>query len=230
MNELSPQAQTQGFDVALAGNLVNAIDNLADRMSVGGIQYVKYKQGDWLIGKDQDTFPENKFEAIPNLPQLQHGWVCWKDGQLVDEHWVTVGDALPEKDQLTDHGPYSQGNDGWSENFRFDLKILATHGIPDEINAQFTGSSKGAQSAIGNMMKQWVRDCKSGDAQGKVPVVLFDSGSYQNKKYGGKTHIPTMTISRYISMDAGDQGELPLETPEAAEPKKASKKKPSLEE
>ena len=56
MNELSPQAQTQGFDVALAGNLVNAIDNLADRMSVGGIQYVKYKQGDWLIVKDQDTF------------------------------------------------------------------------------------------------------------------------------------------------------------------------------
>ena len=39
-----------------------------------------------------------------------------------------------------------------------------------------------------------------------------------------------MTSPRYISMDAEDQGELPLETPEAAEPKKASKKKPSLED
>ena len=181
-----------------------------------------------MLENPQDSFPENKFEAVPNLPQLQHGWVCWKDGNPIDEHWVTVGQPLPEQHTLADHGPYSQQNDGWSENFRFDLKILASYGIPDEIAAQFTTSSKGGQAAIGNMMKQWIRDCKSGDALGKVPVVLFDTGFYNNKKYGGKTHIPLMTITRYISMD-GEQGELPLETPEAAEPKKSSKKKPSLE-
>ena len=190
------------FDVALADSLVNAIDSLADRMSVQGVQFVKFKQGEWLIGKNQDTFPENKFEGVPNLPELAHGWMCWKDGVPVDEHWVKIGTELPSKATLPDHGPYSQDNDGWSENFRFDIKILAAHGVPEEINAQFTTSSKGGQSAIGRMMKQWVLDCKNGTASGGVPVVLFDVDSYQNKKYGGKTMIPIMTISRYVPIES----------------------------
>lgn len=202
MNEIATTGGNATFDIALADSLVNDIANLADRMSVGGTQYVKFKQGEWLIGKDGDTFSDNKFEAVPNLPELTHGWMCWKDGSLVDEHWAKLGTHLPTKGELPDHGPYSQPNDGWSENFRFDLKILATHGVPEEINAQFTTSSKGGQSAIGSMMKQWVQDCKQGSTEGGVPVVLFDSSSYQNKKYGGKTKIPIMTISRYVPIDS----------------------------
>jgi hypothetical protein len=143
----------------------------------------------------------------------------------VDEHWVNLGTSLPAKETLTDHGPYSQGNDGWSENFRFDLKILATHGVPEEINAQFTTSSKGGQSAIGAMMKQWVKDCKEGTTEGGVPVVLFSSSSYQNKKYGGKTMIPTMTITRYIPIDSVSSSP----SKEEAETPSVSTDKPDLE-
>lgn len=214
---------TPSFDVALADKLVNDIDSLASRMTVGGTSFVKFKKGDWVVGKAEDTFPENKFEAVPNLPQMKHGWVCWKDGQLVDEHWVTVGETLPEKSALPDHGPYAQSNDGWQENFRFDLKILATLGVPSEINGQFTGASKGAQSAIGAMMKQWVGDCKDGTAAGKVPVVMFSADHYKHSSYG-KVNIPKMTVTRYI-----EQGEMSSSPePEAPAPK-TSKKKPNLE-
>jgi hypothetical protein len=152
--------------------------------------------------------------------------MCWKDGQLVDELWVALGTSLPDKSEMTDHGPYSQDNDGWSTNYRFDLKILATYGVPEEINAQFTTSSKGGQSAIGSMMKQWVRDCKEGSTEGGIPVVLFDSSFYQNKKYGGKTLIPTMTIARYVP--SGSIGT--VKKVEADKKKSAAKsKKPDLE-
>ena len=95
-------AATPKFDVANIDALVNQIESAAGDLTSGGTQYIKFIKGEWVIGREQDTFPENGFEAVPNLPEIQFGWVCWKDGQLVDEVWTGLGEDLPEKHTLTD--------------------------------------------------------------------------------------------------------------------------------
>ena len=77
MNEIT----TPTFDVSNIDNIVNQLSEVADELSVGGVQYIKFKKGEWVIGKAEDTFADNKFEALVNLAMVQNGWVCWKDGQ-----------------------------------------------------------------------------------------------------------------------------------------------------
>ena len=73
--------------------------------------------------------------------------------------------------QTTD--PFTQENDGWSKNVRFQMNILPTMGVEANIYAQFTGSSNGAQRATGEMIKQWVKEVRTGAHREEVPVVKF---------------------------------------------------------
>lgn len=191
---------TPSFDVANIDALVNSLESATADLTSGGVQYIKYKKGEWVIGRGEDTFPDNSFEAIPDLPNLQMGWVCWKDGQLVDEQWYGLDQQMPDKDMLTDHGPYTQGNDGWSKNVKFQMQILPTKGVESAILAQFTGSSNGAQKATGEMIKSWISAVRTGQHQGEVPVFEFASDSYKHKQYG-KVSIPAMKLVRWHTPD-----------------------------
>ncbi len=199
MNEITVQTPT--FDVSNIDNIVNQLSEVADELNVGGIQYIKFKKGEWVIGKAEDTFPENKFEALVNLAMVQNGWVCWKDGQLVDEKWSNLGDKKTSKEDLPDHGPYTQQNDGWSYNVRFEMQIQPTLGTENHILAQFTGSSKGAMKAVGEMVRDVVQQKKTGQHDNQVPIVLFHSDSYKHSQYG-KVYIPKLSVSRW--MDQAD--------------------------
>ena len=195
--------QVASFDASKAASMLDTINQMGDRMDQGRVQFLKFKKGDWIYGRNEDTFPENGFEGIPNLPEIKYGWVCWKDGTLGDEFWVSISETLPDKSTLTDHGPYSQENDGWQQNVRFDIKILATKGVPETIMAQFTASSRGAQSATGSLLKQWARDGKEGKHLDKAPVVLFGADFYKHKSFG-RVDIPTMEIVRYVDLQDAD--------------------------
>ena len=190
-------AAAPSFDLANIDALVNQIEKASEGLSSDRLNYIKFSKGDWLIGKEQETFPENSFEAIPDLPNLENGYVCWKDGQLTDELWFGIGEDLPSKVSLPDHGPYTQQNDGWSQNVRFQMNILPTMGVESPIYAQFTASSGGGQRAVGDMMKAWVREMKTGKYDTKVPVFKFSSDSYKHSTYG-KVYVPLMTLDRFI--------------------------------
>ena len=46
-------AATPKFDVANIDALVNQIENAASTLTSGGIQYLKFKKGEWVIGRDR---------------------------------------------------------------------------------------------------------------------------------------------------------------------------------
>ena len=50
-------AATPKFDVANIDALVNQIESAAGDLTSGGTQYLKFKKGEWVIGRDEDTFP-----------------------------------------------------------------------------------------------------------------------------------------------------------------------------
>ena len=206
---MSQVATTPKFDLANLDALANQLETATADLTSGGVQYIKFKKGEWVIGRDETTFPDNSFEAVPDLPNLESGWVCWKDGQLVDEVWYGLGEDLPSKEMLTDHGPFTQQNDGWSKNVRFRMNILPSMGVEGNILAQFTGSSNGAQRATGEMIKTWIKEIRGGANHDKVPVVKFYADSYKHKQYG-KVGVPGMEISRWVTPD--DQPPVQTET------------------
>ena len=197
---MSQLIATPNFDVANIDALANSLETATADLTSGGMQYIKFKKGEWVIGREEDTFPDNSFEAVPDLPNIQFGWVCWKDGQLVDEIWYGLGEDMASQDMLPDHGPFTQQNDGWSKNVRFQMNILPTLGVEGNIYAQFTGSSNGAQRATGEMIKQWVKEVRTGSHKGEVPVVKFFADHYKHRQYG-KVNIPVMTINRWMTPD-----------------------------
>ena len=208
---MSAVTTTPKFDVANIDALVNQLESATSDLTSGGMQYIKFKKGEWVIGREEDTFPDNAFEAVPDLPNIQFGWVCWKDGQLVDEIWYGLGEDMASQDMLPDHGPFTQQNDGWSKNVRFQMNILPTLGVEGNILAQFTGSSNGAQRATGEMIKTWVKEMRTGSHTGEVPVVRFFADHYKHRQYG-KVQIPGMEISRWMTPDDTPVVSAPAET------------------
>ena len=146
---MSQLIATPNFDVANIDALANSLETATADLTSGGMQYIKFKKGEWVIGREEDTFPDNSFEAVPDLPNIQFGWVCWKDGVNVDEIWYGLGEDMAPEETLTDYGPYTQQNDGWSKNVRFQMNILPTLGVEANIYAQFTCSSNEAHRATG---------------------------------------------------------------------------------
>ena len=212
---MSSVTTTPNFDVANIDALVNQLESATSDLTSGGMQYIKFKKGEWVIGREEETFPDNAFEAVPDLPNIQFGWVCWKDGQLVDEIWYGLGEDMASQDMLPDHGPFTQQNDGWSKNVRFQMNILPTLGVEGNILAQFTGSSNGAQRATGEMIKTWVKEMRTGSHTGEVPVVRFFADHYKHRQYG-KVQIPGMEISRWMKPDDTPVVSASSETPQGS--------------
>ena len=80
------------------------------------------------------------------------------------------------------------------------MNILPTMGVEASIYAQFTGASNGAQRATGEMIKQWVKEVRSGAHREEVPVVKFSADHYKHKQYG-KVPVPSMEICRWVTPD-----------------------------
>ena len=59
------------------------------------------------------------------------------------------------------------------------------------------------------MIKQWVKEVRTGSHKGEVPVVKFFADHYKHRKYG-KVNIPGMTINRWMTPD--DQPPVQTET------------------
>lgn len=170
---------------------INSATTTGASMAAGGTAFLKYSKGDWALGKEGDTFDDNKFLCVPNMPAMQHGFQCWKDGQLVDEIWVGIAQHLPPKSSLADHGPYTQQNDGWQQCVRLDMVILPEIGVEKRIRCQFNTASSGGRKAVGELLKAFGAGLRQN--LGKVPVVEASSDSYKHSKYG-KVHVPVLKI------------------------------------
>lgn len=186
-------AAVQGFlpqdTDAIAERLAAAGDSMS-RMS-GGVQFLKFSKGEWSMGRENATFPGNEFYCIPNLTGIQHGWQCWKGGQIEDERMHSIADELEPKGSLPDHGPYRKEGDGWSKAIKLSLLIVQEGSPP--ILALYTSSSAGGVNAVGELLKTYGTLLRTGKYAGQMPLVKCGTDSYKHNDYG-KVHFPTFSI------------------------------------
>jgi len=163
--------------------------------------FLKYSKGDWMIGKNAETFPDNEFYFIPAMDMFERGWQCWSGGRPVDERFVPYGTTPILESALPDHGPYAAKNDGWMEALKFPL-IIVPHGRNTTawLNVEFAASSAGGKNMVYSLSKQFSEQIKTGVITDAKPYVLCKAGTdhYMHKEYG-RVHYPTVEIVAALS-------------------------------
>lgn len=202
------------------GSLVNPADlakdlvNAGSSLSSGGVQFLKFKKGEYVIGREENDFNNNTFEMVIDFTNIRRGWVCWKDGNLIDEVWVTLRERLPAKTTLTDHAPYAQQQDGWQESLKMSLVIIPTLGVPAPIRAAFSANSDGSRKACGNLLKAYGEAIQTDVSKAdQYAIVRAKADSYKHSRYG-KVHVPVFEIVRWVNANEIRQflaAEVPVE-------------------
>jgi hypothetical protein len=215
---------------ALANPNFNPFLDAADDMGASaGLLFLKFdgNTGSYTYGKDDDELEKGTRVAV-NPSEFKNGWICWKDGQVMEETMTRIVDGKPTaRGDLADHGPYEDEKDGWREQSSVQLRDIESG---DEF--LFKTSSKGGRIAVGNL----VRDFGKAYAMhpGELAIVELSSTSFdaKDKKTGkklGKKFAPAFKIVGWASeadliakfdamgADEGDAGpedddELPVNT------------------
>jgi len=162
--------------------------------------YLKFNgnTGDYIFGADDDEL-EHGERVVVDMEQAARGWICWKDGEVQEEINVLVIDGKPPtENQLTDHGPYEEDGDGWSEQIR--LIFMMNDGTVLDYKA----SSKSGKRAFSGLLRDFAKQYKS--HPGQLAVVEIDATSFMPKdKKIGKKYAPRFKIVDWISREAFEE-------------------------
>jgi hypothetical protein len=201
--------------------------------------YAKFNgnSGEMSYGSNATEIDEGS-ELVADVAGARRGWICWKDEKVVDEVMVPIVQGPPPgKHELTDHGPYTEHEDGtkdgWSEQFAIDFRLLGEG--HDGVQITYKTTTKSAMRPLGDLLKDYGRQYKNNP--GALPIVTLEKGSYMPKeKKHGKKYFPKFPIADWINEDdlvaqygdgrrtaEGDENSNIVEEPKAAAPKQVTK-------
>lgn len=197
----------------------------------GGKAFMKFdgNSGDFSFGANSEEL-ELGSRLVLDVTSYARGWVCWKDGNVVEEVMVPLSEGHPpRKHELTDHGPYDEDGDGWVEQYTIEMRQLED----EQVQMIFQANNASKRRAMGALMKAFAAQFKK--HPGCAPVVEIDQTSFEIK---GKRKItkyaPIFNIVEWLS--AEELGELfavsdaPAEEEEDEKPKRRSSKPKDEEE
>lgn len=205
--------------------------------SVEGGAYLKFNgnTGEFTYGADDVALAYGS-QVVADLFNVSFGWICWKDGDPVEEILVKIMDGKPPLEHnLPDHSPFDSDDDGWREATALPM-ILLTNGDGADADAEaglklnFKGSSGSAVRGVRKLSGAFGKLFR--ENQGSFPVVELSAEQFaaKEKKYG-KKYAPIFTIKGWISEDElvgiiGDTagGDYEPEEPEAAPAKPTTRR------
>jgi hypothetical protein len=175
--------------------------------SVESGAYLKFNgnTGEFTYGAD-DVALEYGSQVVADLFNVSFGWICWKDGDPVEETLVKILDGKPPLEHnLTDHGPYDSEDDGWREATALPMILLTNGDGPDAdaeagLKLNFKGSSGSAVRGVRKLSGAFGKLFR--EHQNEFPVIELSAEQFaaKEKKYG-KKYAPIFTIKGWISED-----------------------------
>jgi len=151
--------------------------------------YIKLTQDNgWVRGQNKE--PINTTEMfVANLQEARHGWIKF-DGDKTERKTVLIMDnpqGIPREecgDMETRR--WKDNRDPWMPVIYLPMRCLS-----DDSVVCFTGTGMGASRAVGELCRIYGRP--GADRGGKMPVVLLDSFTFENRQ-GGTTRWPRFKI------------------------------------
>lgn len=199
MTQIANRPGTAVYDPNSKSDYVRQLEAAASAIGSGGVLYVKFQKGDWLLGRDATPFPYNTFYFMPNLQNVTYGWQCWRNGQCIEDRWYSAGERLPEKTTLPDHGPYSKQNDGWQRSVKLEIILLPDANAPaqEATLGLFVSSSSGGLNAVSKLLRDFAAGLKTGRSPSDQIIVQATTDTYVHKQYG-VTPFPVFTITEWL--------------------------------
>lgn len=166
--------------------------------------YLKFNgnTGEFTYGADDNELPYGS-QIVADMFSVAFGWICWKDGDPVEEVLVKVLDGKPPLEHtLTDHGPYDEDGDGWRESTSVPMVLLEFGDKGEEtdigLRMLFKGSSASTVRGVRKLSGAFGKLFR--EKQGMLPVIEIDAEQFQaREKKHGKKYAPIFKIVGWIS-------------------------------
>jgi len=154
------------------------------------------REGRYVVAngtEDPDPFPNNS-KLYLNLFETKKGYVCWKDGKVVDTNDnYSLFDSLPPEAELEDHGPYSTDpnkREGWKMQYSVFMK-----NVEDGKQYILKLSSPSATRAFGQLIQDVLEQAAMHDFTTQTPIITMGVEGF--KSQGHKNYKPRFEISSW---------------------------------
>lgn len=196
---------TSGGLPANPEDMVSALQNVGQSLQggAGGMPFLRLLGSGRYAYGPENIEPEEGSEWALNPASIAHGWICWGDGEVMDERMVPYNQKPPTQGELPDLGHR------WDQQVAAQLQCL--NGEDKGTVVLYKGTSLGLRNAMKELINKLVGQIQA-DASHPVPVLELDCDSYSHKKYG-ETFFPVLNVMRWLSYE-GD----PTDTKIAAIP------------
>jgi hypothetical protein len=162
----------------------------------GGGQLLKYVKGEWQVNETV----VNGDEYVFRVDLLAHGWVEWVGGEIGRKELVFHNQTPKERRELDCHDEslWETGNDGKKKDpWQFEFLMPCENKEGDRFG--WPTSSDGGMRAVGRLAEKY-----AGKGGRFMPLVRLETSSYSNKRHGGRTDVPVLTVMKWIPRESGD--------------------------
>jgi hypothetical protein len=179
-----------------------AAERMDDLARMAAVPHLKYTTGVWTYAGNP-VAADARFVCDPN--KIVHSWIHWLNGNVAQEIEAELfkdqdGDAKAQivagksRDDLGNHDEAAweldnAGNrkDPWVYGLSLPMMNAKTGAL-----GVYKTSSRGGMSAIAGLVAGYGCNSRFG-----FPIVELGTDSYKNKRHGGYTSIPLLTVVGY---------------------------------
>jgi len=198
--------RTEQLPADFGDSLMRGIEQTRSTIgTAGGKPFLRLSRtGDYIYGPQNVDVQDGSHWAV-NLASLEHGWVCWGDGELLGQIMVDVRLPQPQRPPAVE---------GYGFEPQFGMSLACISGDDKGVEVIYKNNSLGYKKAFDQILAD-IRARYLLDQQFYWPVIELKTSSYPHKKYG-QIFEPIFKVVGWADANGNLQTNKPraVETPE----------------
>ena len=197
--------KTEQLPADFGANLMKGIEQTRSTLSTGGggKPFMRLSRaGEYIYGPQNIDVQQGSQWAV-NLAGLEHGWVCWGDGELLGQIMCSVQLPLPVRPATIE---------GYAFEGQWGMGLACVKGDDKGLEVVYKNNSLGFRKAFDKLLSD-IRSRYVIDQQFYWPVIELLTSDYPHKKYG-KIFEPIFNIVGW----ADAEGQMQTAKPRAIAP------------